>query len=346
MSKRVDVLFKMESMPRYGTYAKSEKLIRQIDTDSTTFGRLQEMARFQLNIGGELALWLVHEDSSTSLMKIGVSEPISKLITKDSTLHVEKLHVQDKQEHLDSSEKSNIPSADDTHFAWLPTNGTDSKGIDLDGVDIGRLLSNSLADTCGNPRRQKSFKKFLPSTSMHHPPGELRARASNSQIGIEGGQSASTAMCLHAAVQLLERILDTSSCITSDNLDAYLQCGSTILSNLELTGGDDIRVHDLWNHPVYSEIVKPLQRGTTISGTASQPSFQKCLWEALCFAQGQDKQSVALVVTQSPKTILLVCKDVHHGAPWFLLDSHGSTSEIHKKAFFMQFNSMQCNTIQ
>jgi hypothetical protein len=104
-------------------------------------------------------------------------------------------------------------------------------------------------------------------------------------------------------------------------------------------GGDHTSVDDLWNHPLYAEIVRPLQRGTVIHGTTSRSSFQECLQKALCFADSIGEQSVALVVTKPPETILLFCKHVHRGGPWFLFDSHGHILKTPREP-------MSCNVIQ
>jgi type II secretory pathway component PulJ len=333
----------MEEMLPNCTFAKSEKRLRHIETNSTTFGRLKEMARFQLSIRGDLELWLVYEDGYASPMNLGLMEPISKLITKDSTLQVEKLDGHDNQELLYPSEQTYLPSGSGPSFASfprLPSNTDDSKGSELDDEEFARLLSMEPEDMNSNRHKHRAFKMLGQNASPPHP-GEIIARASCSQFAIEGGQSACTSICLYAASQLLERINETPSCITTDILDVYLQYGSMIFRNLNLQRGDHTSVDDLWNHLLYSEIVRPLQRGDVISGTTSHSSFQECLGAALSYAHWQEKQSVALVVTKPPETILLVCKEANLCAPWFLFDSHGSTFEDPKRAYVMQCGSME-----
>ena len=263
MTNRVDILFKMEEMLPNCTFAKSEKRLRHIETNSTTFGRLKEMARFQLSIRGDLELWLVYEDGYASPMNLGLMEPISKLITKDSTLQVEKLDGHDNQGLLYPSEQTYLPSGSGPSFASLPrlpSNTDDSKGSELDDEEFARLLSMEPKDMNSNRHKHRAFKMLGQNASPPHP-GEIIARASCSQFAIEGGQSACTSICLYAASQLLERINETPSCITTDILDVYLQYGSMIFRNLNLQRGDHTSVDDLWNHLLYSEIVPAAPTG-------------------------------------------------------------------------------------
>jgi hypothetical protein len=62
----------------------------------------------------------------------------------------------------------------------------------------------------------------------------------------------------------------------------------------------------------------------------------------MSYAQSQGEQSVALVITKPPETILLVCKDVNRSGPWFLFDSHGEDYQFpKKKAYVRQLGSIE-----
>ena len=329
MRNRVDILFKLEELTSNGTLATREKRLRKIDTNSTTSARLKDMARFQLNIRGDLELWLLHEDGYASPMNLDLMDPISKLITKNSTLQVEKLDAHNYNEYPSSNFAS--------HYASLPTapsDAFDSKESELGDEEMARLLSIQLNGMHVNRAEQM----LLPPP---RPIGDVIARATCSQFAIEGGRSACTSICLYAAAQLLDRVSETPSCITTSVLDGYLQYGTMLYSDLYLQHGDHTSVDDLWNHPLYSDIVQPLQRRTVISGTSSQRSYQECLGEARCYAHCHDEKSVAVILTKPPETVLIICKDVRHGAPWFIFDSHGHQFDNPKKAFVMHYSSLE-----
>jgi hypothetical protein len=101
MTRKVDILFKVEEMSPDRSFAKREKQLRNIQINSTSFGRLKEMARFQFGIPGDLELWLVDEDGYASPMDLDLMQPISVLITKDSIVQVKKRdHHYNHKEHL------------------------------------------------------------------------------------------------------------------------------------------------------------------------------------------------------------------------------------------------------
>ncbi|KAI2489292.1 hypothetical protein MHU86_25299 [Fragilaria crotonensis] len=258
-----------------------------------------------------------------------VKEPLSKLVTKDSTIQVEKLDARNQHDYPSSAFVPRYAS-----LTKPPSAAFAAEENQRGDEEMARLLSLQMNGTRDN-------RSQLMLMSPSRPLGDMIAEANFSQYAIEGGRSACTSICLYAAAQLLNKITETPSCITTGALDGYLQDGTMIFNDLFLQHREHASLDDLWNHPLYSDIVQPLQRRTVIYGTTSQRSFQECIGEARTYAHCHDEKSVAVVLTKPPETILLICKDVRRDAPWFLFDSHGNQFDNPKKAFVMRYGSVE-----
>ncbi|KAI2489293.1 hypothetical protein MHU86_25300 [Fragilaria crotonensis] len=184
MTKKVDILLKVEEFSSNGTLATREARLRKINTKSTTSGELKEMARSHLNIQRDLdlELWLLHDDGA-SPMNLRDMDKISKLITKDSTIQVEKLDARNQHDYPSSAfvpRYASLTKPPSAAFAAEENQRSDE--------EMARLLSLQINGTRHN---RSQLMRMSPS----RPLGDMIAEANFSQYAIEGGRSACTSIC-------------------------------------------------------------------------------------------------------------------------------------------------------
>lgn len=367
-SRAIDIQFVLAEPGNDGRIVQQQRWARQVDTSSTTYGTLKEVARGLFEIQeGDVELWLLPATNGSSGCpnalgsSLGPDEPISKVITtRDVKLQVEKLLFQ-CEEYL-------IASTAITHTTTVPMlddDGDDNNnGVEVplpsahllstsmerrNDAEIARTLSVELnrRNTTATPAAVRA--PIFSWQRTPRPRGTVVAQASCSQFSIAGGQSACTSICLYAASQFLSSMRNNNETtpqqrctITTSVLDGYLQVGSALYQNVALRYGEDeyTSVDDLWNQSAFSSVVRSLVRGPPITTR----SFEEGLVAAMSYAQSQGERSVALVVTKPPKTILLVCQNVNHqsaDSPWFFFDSHGEDHQfLQKKAYVRQLDSI------